>query len=82
MSEGKCTCFGKNVPEGHFKPAGGTNHRLAWKHRCQCVMCHNCMTEGTLGQCGQFRNKDSNLFCAGCEELHGDYYRAKHGGSK
>lgn len=44
--------------------------------RCQCVMRHIDMKENALAQCGDKRV--SNLFCRGCEDLHGDYWRAKH----
>jgi hypothetical protein len=52
------------------------------KTRCQCVMCHDCKKDKAITQCRIQRSPESNLFCAGCEELHGEYYRAKYGGSK
>jgi hypothetical protein len=49
---------------------------------CVCVMCHDgCLVDRTIPQCGAQKKSDSN-FCQHCEDLHGDAYRAKYGGSK
>lgn len=46
--------------------------------RCQCVMDHLTLEEGGQAQCTGTRRKGSNLFCQGCEETHGDWWRTNH----
>lgn len=43
--------------------------------QCQCVRSHDTLIDGDLEQCISRRDKNSNLFCVGCEELHGEYSR-------
>ena len=39
--------------------------------RCQCVMKHTRMAEGSIPQCSMPRNPGSDLYCSGCEAVHG-----------
>jgi hypothetical protein len=65
-----------HTKEGRYKPNG-------FMDQCQCVMHHSgCFMDKTIEQCHQPRHEESNLFCRHCEEMHGDAYRAKYGGSK
>lgn len=44
--------------------------------RCQCVTDHYTRIDGDIPQCGMSRwQPHSNLYCQGCEQLHGDIWK-------
>lgn len=43
--------------------------------QCQCVNDHQ-GHEGAMSQCHSSRNTGSDLYCSGCEEVHGKAYNA------
>ena len=45
--------------------------------RCQCVMGHGDLTEGSVDQCRSARDPQSNRFCGGCENTHGEAVQAR-----
>lgn len=67
-------------PHDEEKETGGPTKPDGNKDTCQCVMCHcGGYVDGTIWQCNNPRWEESNQFCQGCEEMHGEKWRKMYG---
>jgi hypothetical protein len=69
-----------NIPPEHYN---GMPYPPGWQHypngdmrQCQCVNDHR-GREGGLAQCTGPRDEASDLYCEGCEQVHGKDYNAR-----